>query len=264
MIKKVMLLVLACVFSSATESPFVPHTSAAKVGLVLIGFAQDGFALAADGSSLNTDGRVSQEQKLFPLGKQAAVALTGTVSIQDPIGKRVRGEVNVARITAAWTAAHQDADLQTANRELNLEITNALNAFLSTRDPGRARGAFQFGVIVAGFDNGKPVVITTKYFMPALKGKPARKAETSSPVKAKDLWIFGNSAAAMEVANGKIKFESAPGGAEAYLQLFSLILGQAESDSGKKLDGKRAIVAPPNRFATVKQDGFAWSKAEAK
>ena len=48
-----------------------------------------------------------------------------------------------------------------------------------------------------------------------------------------------------------------------YLTLFDRILKASESDQGKKLDGKRAVVAPPNRFATVtSKDGFTWSAAQ--
>lgn len=275
-----MLIFLFCLLAPAREGDSTPHIVPAKVGLVLIGTTQDGFVLATDGSSLNADGRVSQEQKLFQLGKNGALALSGTVSIQDPIGGRVREEVNVARIAAAWSAAHPEADVQTAEREINSEIAAALNKYLSTRDPGAERGRFKFGVIVAGFNDDKPVLAITKYFLPTIKGKPARTERTSAYTHSGDLWIFSNSSVPDEILAGKTnglkafknepaaeKFRSAPKAGlseQEYVNLFDSILRAAESDEGKKLDGKRAIVASPNRFATVKQDGFAWSKADAK
>src|SRR5689334_2658376 len=149
--KTLFFILLMCLLAQGREGVSTPHVVPAKVGLAMIGATQDGFALAADSSSLNADGRVSQEQKLFQVGKLGALAFTGTVSIQDPIGKRVRGEINIARIAGAWLAAHSDVDLQTANRDLNTTFAAELNKFLSTRDPGAERGAFKFGVIIAGF-----------------------------------------------------------------------------------------------------------------
>jgi hypothetical protein len=281
MCKKTLLLaLLICRLAYAREDASAPHVVPAKAGLVMIGATQDGFALAADGSSLNADGRVSQEQKLFQIGKLGALALTGTVSIQDPIGRRVRGELNIARIAGAWLVAHPDADVQAANHDLNSTITAELNKFLSMRDPGAERGAFKFGVIIAGFSEGKPVLMTTRYFMPALKGKPARTQQTSMALQAGDLWTFGSSAVPAEIYAGKTnalktfkdepvvrKFRSAPKptlAAPDYINLFDTTLRAAESEEGKKMDGKRGIVALPNRFATITlKDGFAWSQSTA-
>jgi len=277
--KTLLSVLLMCLLAQGREGSSAPHVVPAKVGLVMIGAAQDGFALAADGSSLNADGRVSQEQKLFQVGKLGALALTGTVSIQDPIGKRERGEVNIARIAGAWLAAQSDVDLQTVNRDLNTAIAAELNKFLCTRDRGE-RGAFKFGVIIAGFSDGKPVLMTTRYFMPALKGKPARAQQTSTALQAGDLWTFGSSAVPAEIYAGKTnalktfkdepsvkKFRSAQKSsltAQDYINLFDTTLRAAESEEGKKMGGKRAIVAPPNRFATITlKGGFAWSKSEA-
>src|SRR5262245_14910966 len=170
---------VACLLSPSRNVPSSTHRVSARVGLVLIAAAQDGFALAADGSSLNADGRVSQEQKLFQLGKQGALALTGAVSIQDPVGGRVRGEINVARIAAAWVAVHGEADLETANREVNVAIAAELNQFLSARDSGAAAGTVKFRVMAVGYSAGKPSLIVTTYFMPGTKGKPARTEQTS-------------------------------------------------------------------------------------
>lgn len=258
---------VACLLSPAREAEPAPQRVPARVGLVLIASAQDGFALAVDGSSLNADGRVSQEQKLFQLGKQGALALAGAVSIQDPVGGRMRGEVNLARIAAAWVAAHPDADLESANREVNAAIAGELNKFLATRDPGAARGTFKFGVIAAGHGADQPLLITTRYFMPAAKGKPARAEQTSATTKPGDLRIFGSSAVPAEILSGKnaafkafrddpsvAKLHSAQKAsltAHDYVGLFDAILQAAESAQGRKLDGKRAIVAGPNHFATL-------------
>ena len=259
--------VLACLLSPAREAASATHHVPARVGLVLIAAAQDGLALAADGSSINADGRISQEQKLFQLGKQGALALTGAVSIQDPVGGRVRGEINVARIAAAWLAAHGDAELETANREVNAAIAAELNKFLAARDPGAAAGMFKFGVIAAGYSAGKPSLIITSYFMPGTKGKPARAEQSSAAPAPGDLWIFGSSAAPAEILSGKNvafnTFREEPGAAKFhsaqkasltahdYVGLFQAMLQAAQSAQGKKLDNKRAIVAAPNQFATL-------------
>src|ERR1041384_8305244 len=117
----------ACLSATAREGTAVPHVVPAKVGLVLIGATQDGFALATDGSSLNADGRVSQEQRLFQAGKNSSVAISGSVSLQDPVSKRVRDEVNIGRIPGAWVAAHPDADSKTTDHEVNAAVSAAVN-----------------------------------------------------------------------------------------------------------------------------------------
>ena len=273
------LTLLFCLLATAREGAPIPHTVLAKVGLILVGATQDGLALAADGSSLNADGRVSQEQRLFQLGKNGALALMGTISIQDPIGARVRGELNIARIASSWAAAHPDADPQTADREINSEIAAALNKFLSTRDLGAERGRFKFGVIIAGFNQSKPVLMTTKYSLPVAKDRPARAEKATITLQPGDIWQFGSSAAAIEILTPKKNalktFKESPAvrklsstprsslAAQDYINLFDAILRAAESDEGKKRDGRRAIVASPNRFATVAPAGFFWSKADA-
>jgi hypothetical protein len=274
---KTVLIFLASLLATAAESP-APHVVPAKVGLVLIAATRQGFALATDGSSLNADGRVSQEQRLFQAGKQGAIMIAGSVSIQDPIGKRVREEVNVGRIASRWLAAHPAADLQTADREVNAAVAAAMNKFLSTRGPGAESGAFKFGVIAAGLVDGKPTLIATRYFLPGPKGKTMRAEHTSSVAQPGEIWIFSRSSVPLELLNGKSntleqfrgdatikKFRSSQNSGLAeqdYLTLFDRILKASESDQGKKLDGKRAIVAPPNRFASVtSKDGFAWGTA---
>src|SRR4029077_2988200 len=146
--------------------------------------------------------------------------------------------------------AHVDS--HTANRARAARIAAHLNKFLSTRDPGAERGAFKFGVIMAGFSDGKPVLITTRYFMHALKGKPARAEQTSTALQAGEFWTFGSSAVAEEISAGKTnalktfkeeaavkQFRSAQKPsltAQDYINLFGTTLRAAESEEGKKLD----------------------------
>jgi len=270
-----LLIFLSWLFVTAREAQ-APHVVPARVGLVLIGATQEGFALAADGSSLNADGRVSQEQKLFQAGKSGVVAISGSVSIQDPVGKRVRDEVNIARVTGAWLAAHPEADIQTVDREVNAAVSAAVNKFLSTRDPGAERGMFKFAIAAAGLVEGKPTVMVTRYFLPSVKGKALRTERTSAPAKTGELWVLGSSSVPMELLTGRSnllakakadpavkKFHSSPNSTLAgqdYINLFDRVLNAAESDQGKKMDGKRAIVAAPNHYAMLTaKDGFAWS-----
>jgi hypothetical protein len=273
---KALLIFFTFLLAMARETSPTPHIVPAKVGMVLIGATRQGFALATDGSSLNADGRVSQEQRLFRVGKQGAIMIAGAVSIQDPIGKRVREEVNIERIANSWLAAHADADLQTAEREVNTAVASAITKFLSTRSSGSESGAFKFAVVATGLVDGKLTLITTKYFMPSQKGKAIRAERTSSLAQSGEIWIYSWSSVPLELLAGKSntleqfrgdptirKFRSSQDSAFAeqdYLTLFDRILKASESDEGKKLDGKRAIIAPPNRFATLTaKDGFSWA-----
>ncbi len=272
---KTILIFIVCLLATARESVPAPHVVPVKVGLVLIGATRQGFALATDGSSLNADGRVSQEQRLFQGGKRGAIMIAGSVSTQDPVTKRVREEVNVGRIAGPWLAAHPDADIQTADREVNAAVAAAMNKFLSTRSAGVESGAFKFGIIAAGSVDGKPTLIATRYFMPGPKGKAMRAERTSSVAQPGEIWIFSRSSVPLELLSGKSntleQFRGDPAvkkfrlpqnsslAEQDYLALFDRMLKASESDQGKKLDGKRAIVAPPNRFAIVtSKDGFAW------
>ena len=273
---KTLLIFVVCVLAAASERLPAPHVVPAKVGMVLIGATRQGFALATDGSSLNADGRVSQEQRLFQAGKQGAILIAGSVSTQDPIGGRVREEVNVGRIASQWLAAHPDSDLQTADRELNAAVTAAMNKFFFTRSAGAKSGAFQFAILAAGFADGKPTLIATSYFMPTAKGKAMRTERTSAVAQAGEIWIYSRSSVPLKLLAGKSntleQFRSDPAvekfrtsqnsdlAEQDHLALFDRILKASESDQGKQVDGKRAIVAPPNRFATVTlKDGFNWS-----
>jgi hypothetical protein len=187
----------------------------------------------------------------------------------------VREEVNVGRIAGPWLAARPDADLQTADREVNAAVAAAMNKFLATRSPGSERGAFTFAIIAAGSVDGKPTLIATRYFMPEPKGKTMRAERTLSVAQPGEIWIFSRSSVPLELLNGKSntleqfrgdatikKFRSSQNSGLAeqdYLILFDRILKASESDQGKKLDGKRAIIAAPNRFAIVTaKDGFSW------
>jgi hypothetical protein len=276
---KTVLIFLVCLLATAREGAATPHVVPIRVGLVLISATQQGFALATDGSSLNADGRVSQEQRLFQASKDGAVMIAGSVSIQDPVSKRVREEVNVGRIAGQWLAAHPDADLQTADREVNAAVAAAMNKFFSTRSSGAESGALKFAILAAGPVDGKPTLIATRYFIPGTKGKGMRTERTSSVAKPGEIWIYSRSSVPLELLSGKSntleqfrgdlavkKFRSSQSSVlteQDYLALFDRILKASESDQGKKLDGRRAIIAPPNRFATVTStNGFAWSTVQ--
>ncbi|HET9837043.1 MAG TPA: hypothetical protein VFR84_02330 [Candidatus Angelobacter sp.] len=248
------LFVISRIGSPAMGSAGTLYTAPARVGLVLVGATADGFVLAVDGSSLNADGRISQEQKLFPVGRRAAVAIFGAVSVQDPVGAQVRGELNVSRIVDAWLKAHPETDLAAADHGLNSEIAGAANQFFSTRDPGAARGAFKFGVVLAGFADGKRVVNTTRYFMPAAKGRPVRVERTSTPVRDSDVWVFGNSAGVREMLSRAVQKRES-----GYAMLFRDAINLAETPENRRRDGRKAVVAPPNRLAIITpNDGFLW------
>jgi len=248
-----------CLSAYPLERAGATYLVPAKVGLVLIGATADGFTLAVDGSSLNADGRVSQEQKLFQAGQHGAVAIFGTVSLQDPLGAKVRGELNIARVASAWLSAHPDVDVAAADRDLNAAVTAEMNKFFSTRGPGATPGAFEFGLVIAGFADGKRVVSTTRYFAPISKGRPVRTQHTSMAAHDFDVWVYGNASHPRQslstgiAAIQKLKRD--------YSDVFREEMAAAESDDSKKHDGKSAIVAAPNRFAAITaNEGFAWKQ----
>jgi len=247
-------------------------------GLVLLAGTPEGFALAADGSSFNADGTVSLADKLMAVGKRGALALGGTVAIQDPVGRAVRQEVNVSRMAAAWLAAHPETDIDTASRELNAAIADTLAKFYATRDPGADAGKYQFELIFAGFAAGQPKTLRTRYYLPKVKGGKARTESIAVAVKPGEVLAFGPERVKEELLRGKsnalktfkaeapvkkFRESAAPGtfSLQDYIELFDVILRAAESEEGKKLESSGAIVTPTNAFATVTAgEGFAWKK----
>jgi hypothetical protein len=253
------------------------HVVIGHGGLVLLAGTPEGFALASDGSSFNADGTVSLADKLMAVGRQGAVALAGTVAIQDPVGRAVREEVNVSRVIGAWLQAHPGVELDAANREINAAITGTLTNFYATRDPGADANKYKFEIIFAGFAGGQPSILRTRYFIPGARGGKPRAEAIATSFKPGQLLAFGPVRVKDELLSGKsdslktfkaeapvTKFRSAAPGTltlQDYIGLFDVILRAAESEEGRKFETSGAIVAPINAFATVTAaEGFARKK----
>lgn len=281
MLKRILpLICLLSLLASASQREEREHKKIKVVighgGLVLIARTNEGFALAADGSSFNADGTVSLADKLLAAGKRGALLLAGTVAIQDPVGRPVRQEVNVSRVAAAWLQSHPEVEIDAASRELNALVAGTVEKFYATRDPGADANKYQFEMIFAGFTGTQPVITRTRYFIPRVKGGKPR-AETvaatlapgallaSGPVKAKNELLGGKSAALKtfksEAAVAKFRAASGNLSLQDFIGLFDVVLRAAESEEGKKLESTGAIVAPVNVFATVTPgEGFASKK----
>ncbi|HSM85694.1 MAG TPA: hypothetical protein VLT16_06060 [Candidatus Limnocylindrales bacterium] len=250
------------------------HVYSSRTGLTLIGFGRNGVALAADGAQYNADGTLSEVQKIFPIGKTGAVALAGSVSVQDPLGRAVREEFNAARISELWLKAHPDASVDSAGRDLTAVVSKAADAFFSKRNPGKQAGHYKFSLLFIGWAENKPVLSGTRYFMPSAAGKPMRAETLPASPQPGEVWVFGLTRVEQELVSGKSsslkKFKQEPmleklrssGGnefsAQDYLQVFQTVLQAAESAEGKKFDPGPSLIGPPNRFATITSDGFAW------
>ena len=249
-----------------------------SAGLILISSTHDGIAVAADGASSNADGTVSQAQKLFPVGKAGVVAIAGTVSIQDPVTRPVREEVNVSRITAAWLDAHPDATLDIAIKEINAAVAEATTKYFSTRAPGADLGGYKFALIFLGLSDGKPVINATRYYMPLAKGKAMHAEPIMGETKTGQLWILGQSRVAQALLSNsssslpKFRAEAsikklhssrlADLTLQDYVNAFDTVLRATESTEGKKMIVGKSAVAPPNKLAIISKDGFAWSKPQ--
>jgi hypothetical protein len=245
-------------------------------GLVMVARAGEDFVVASDSAVLNADGTLSTIQKILPVGKNGALLLAGMVSLQDPVSKPVREEVNIARIAASWLAAHPEADIHTAREQIDSQVVAALVKFFSVRNPGAEANQYKFTLIYAGFLDEKPVCNATRYYLPAARGKNPRAEDLFATLESGEARIFSGSGAVRELLNGKShdlsEFKADPAmrklhgagrqglQAEDYLRVFSTTLGAAESAEGLKLDSGRAIISAPNKLATItRKDGFAWS-----
>src|SRR5579859_2408867 len=275
--KKIFFVVLLSSLALATQTADRVHIFPGRTGLVLVGAAHEGFTVATDGAQANADGTASEVQKLFQVGKYGAIALAGSVSIQDPIDRPIREEVNISRVAKAWLDSHPDSGLEVANREVNSLISQAVAKFFSTRNPGAQAGKYVFTVICVGFVEGKPFTAGSQYFTPLAKGKPARTEKTPGNIKFGEIWGHGSGKIVEELTKGKSsalkEFKAEPSvrnfhssaalglSAQDFLNLFDTILRAAESEEGKKFDHGSSVVAPPNRLATITtKNGFQWSK----
>lgn len=249
----------------------------ANMGLLLLARADDGVALAADGAQVNADGTTSQTQKIFAVGKSGAVALAGTTVFQDPVNKPVRSQVDASAVAATWLEAHPQVTIDAAERELTKTLLDKLNQFFSTRSPGANSGTYKLAVIFAGYADGKLSLKGTKFLLPAVKGKPLRTEPIPGEPAAGEMWAFGAVRVEQELMSGSSvslkKFKGEPslqkirsaqsGNASSadYINAFDTILRATESPEGKKFAGGNAVVAPPNKFATISaKDGFAWNQ----
>jgi hypothetical protein len=271
---------LACLLSSLAlvgQTGDMVHVFPGHIGLVLIAATHDGFAVATDGSQFNADGTSSEVQKLFQVGKYGAIAFAGNVSIQDPVDRPVREEVNISRIAKTWLDSHPDAGLEMANSEINNLVAQTLAKFFSTRNPGAQAGKYAFTIICAGFSDGKALLAGTKYSMPLAQGKAARVEKLPANIKPGTIWGHGSGKVLEELISGKApvlnefkaepsvkKFHSSAAqdlSPQDFINLFDTILRAADSEPGKKVDRSSPIIAPPNRLAMVFQkDGFVWKK----
>jgi hypothetical protein len=245
-----------------------------NTGLVLIASARDGWAVATDGAQVNADGTISRAEKLFPVGKNGAVAIAGSVSIQDPVGRPVREELDVPGIVTTWTNSHPDASLEAGVREITETVSRESNRFFSARAPGKAGGSFKFALIFVGYSDQRPVIAGTRYFAPIAKGKPPRVEAITASADPGSIFVFGPGAVAAELLTGKSpalkNFQSSEPiqtyrssslqslAANQFSQVLLTVI-QATESRQDKARSRGIAVSPPNKAAIVSQaQGFAW------
>jgi hypothetical protein len=276
MTKSIVLLACLTTFSAQSRSTAQPHLYPGRTGLTLVAVAKDGFALASDGAQLNADGTISEVQKIFPIGKTAAVVLAGQVSTQDPVTRPVREEFNAARIVELWLNAHPDATFEMAKRDLSALLSQASERFFSQRSFGREAGKCKFALAFVNYAEGQASFSGSRYFLPSAEGKPMRTEALSAAPKPGEIWMFGLVKVPQELLTGnsgalqKYKADPAIGkfrsshadslSAQDLLAAFEVALQAAESSEGRRFDPGRSVIAPPNRLAIVSASGFSFGK----
>lgn len=242
-------------------------------GLVLIASARDGWAIVTDSAQVNADGTVSRAEKLFPIGKKGAVAIAGNVSIQDPVGRPVREELDLVGMVKGWIDSHPERSLDNAVHEITDLVSRKSDQFFSARDQGKQAGTFKFALIFAGYANERAVITGTRYFAPTAKGKPPKEESINAAADPGSIFVFGPGSVATQLLTGRStalrnfqsaeairNYRSSPPGfftAEQLGQVLSTILDATESAQGKSSAG--TAVAPPNKTAIIsKAQGFSW------
>ena len=278
------LIVLACTTTLLAQprpkgplgSSVTQHVYPGRTGLTMIAFAEDGFALAADGAQRNADGTTSQTQKLFKVGKNGAVIFAGSIPAQDPVARRIREEFNPERVAVPWLNAHKDAEVDAASSELGSVIEQAANHYFSKRTPGKSAGSYKFAVIFVGYVNGKPFFSGNRYFLASEVGKLMRVEALPAELKPGEAWILGLAKVEQSLASGNSpalkKFADQPAikkfhsnkpeelAARDYADFFAAILHATESEEGKKFAPGRSLIGGPDRVAVINKDGFEWGQ----
>jgi hypothetical protein len=277
MTKSIVLLACLTTFSAQSRSTAQPHLYPGRTGLTLVAVAKDGFALASDGAQLNADGTISEVQKIFPIGKTAAVVLAGQVSTQDPVTRPVREEFNAARIVELWLNAHPDATFEMAKRDLSALISQAADQFFSQRSFGREAGKYKFALLFVNYADGQASLSGSRYFLPAAEGKPMRTEAVSAVPKPGEIWMFGLVKVPQELLTGNSaalkKYKADPAvsklrsshrdqlSAQDLFSAFEMVLQAAESPEARKFDPGHSVIAPPNHLATITgSSGFSFGK----
>lgn len=241
-----------------------------NTGLVLVASARDGWAIATDGAQVNADGTISRADKMFRIGKDGAVAIAGSVSIQDPVGRQVREELDVPGIVRTWTESHPEASLDSGIREITGQVSRDATQFFSARDPGKHAGEYRFALIFVGYSDQKPVIAGTRYFAPAAKGKPPKIETIKVSAMPGAILVFGPGAVAAELLDGNSaslkKFKSSTSianykssspqslTAEQLSGVLATIVDATESAQGKAFS-HNSTVAAPNKVVTI---GFSF------
>lgn len=245
--------------------------------LILAVHTQDGFALAADGATLGSDGRIRETQKIFPVGQSGAITFVGYLAVQDDAQPQER--VDVLEITNRWLSSHPKAEIEQANAEINSLIQIAFTKFFASRNPGKEAGTQKFRVVSFGFQNGRALAMRTKYFLPERAGNSMRTEQTNdlpeNKVLALGKWkvqeeLMGGTSSALQTFKAESavqKFRTSPSKVLSlgdYINLFDTILRATESEQGKAFDSDPAIAGPPNRFALITpKRGFYWVEPES-
>jgi hypothetical protein len=176
--------VFACittVFAQRTQKQAPLNFVPSRTGLVLIGIGSDGVALATDSAQVNADDTTSQADRIFPIGKEGAVLIAGTTSIQDPLKRRVREELNISTIVAKWVGSHPETSLETADRALNDEISKAATEFFLSRAQALRSNRYEFEIISVGMSEGNPRLIQKHYTLPPTKARHVSDGTSAWP-----------------------------------------------------------------------------------
>lgn len=277
MIRPIFLVLCLTAVAAQPRPTAQPHSYAGRTGLTLIALANDGVAIASDGAQMNADGTISEVQKIFAVGKTGAAILAGRVSTQDAVTRPVREEFNASRIVELWLNAHPEASFETVQRDLSGLMLQAANRFFSRRKVVAEAGKYRFSLLFVSYAGGQASLSGSRYFMPAAKGGPMRTQAISAVPKIGEMWMFGLVKTPQELLAGNStalnrdkadpaisKFRSAKPGqvsAQDMLSVFDVVLQATESPEGRKIDPGKAVIAPPNRLATITNEtGFSFGK----
>jgi len=241
--------------------------------MIIVSATKSSIIIGADSglvsSSSNGEAISNRERKIFPIGRNVACFLTGTISVSFPGSAE---KINLPNDVRRWAAQHPHAGVRDAYQGLT-DLVETKHANARSREP-QPHSITSVGCV--GFDMGTPIVIASDFYVQADSKPKIIKTENSllpglviplgPKVATEILRGEGNALASFKSEAIIHKYrEAREKGTLASLTerdlilLSSACLNDSETRAARDFDPQAVEISGPNHFAVINQSrGFRW------